>query len=104
MQNNRDRSFCCGGGGGGSWKESTTKESLGEIRVKEALGTGAAVIATSCPYCIRMLNEAIAKLGVGSKIKVQDITELLLQSVDLSDTSGKTGNNNMSFSQEGRHV
>ena len=104
MQNNRDRSFCCGGGGGGSWKDSTTKESLGEIRVKEALGTGATVIATSCPYCIRMLNESITKLGVGSKIKVQDITELLLQSVDLSDTSGKTGNNNMSFSQEGRHV
>ena len=104
MQNNRDRSFCCGGGGGGSWKESATKESLGEIRVKEALGTGAAVIATSCPYCIRMLNEAIGKLGVGNKIKVQDITELLLQSVDLSDTSGKTGNNNMSISQEDRHV
>jgi hypothetical protein len=51
-----------------------------------------------------MLNEAIGKLGVGNTIKVQDITELLLQSVDLSDVSGKTGINNMSISQEDRHV
>ena len=94
MQNNRERSFCCGGGSGGPWKDRIGKESLGEIRIKEAIGTGAGVIATACPYCIRQLNEAVAKLGVGNKIKVQDITELLLQSVDLSEPSGKTGNNN----------
>jgi Fe-S oxidoreductase len=66
--------------------------------------TGAGVIATACPYCIRQLHSAIAKLGVGNKIKVQDITELLSQSVDLSDKSGKTGNSNRSVSQEGLHV
>ncbi len=103
MQNSRERSFCCGGGGGGQWNDPA-KDSLSEIRVKEALGTGAAIIATACPYCIRMLNDAIIKLGVGSKIKVQDITELLLQSVDLSDTSGKPGINNRSISQEDSHV
>ena len=104
MQNSRERSFCCGGGAGGSWKDSSGEESLGEIRVREAMGTGAGIIATACPYCIRMLNEAIQLLNVGNKIKVQDITELLLQSVDLSDVSGKTGINNMSISQEDRHV
>ena len=104
MQNSRERSFCCGGGSGGPWKDRIGKESLGEVRIKEAIGTGAGVIATACPYCIRQLNEAIAKLGVGNKIKVQDITELLLQSVDLSVKSGKTGNSNRSVSQEGLHV
>ncbi len=104
MQNSRERSFCCGGGSGGPWKNAAGKESFGEIRVKEAIDTGARVIATACPYCIRTLNESIAKLGVGSRIKVQDIAELVLESIDLSDASGKTGINNMSFSQEGRHV
>jgi Fe-S oxidoreductase len=108
MQNNRERSFCCGGGSGGPWKDRIAKESLGEIRVKEALGTGAGVIATACPYCIRTLNESIAKLGVGNQIKVQDVTELLLQSVDLSDTLAKTGKNNIGallrLSQEDLHV
>jgi Fe-S oxidoreductase len=100
MQNNRERSFCCGGGSGGPWKDKVGKESLGEIRIREAIGTGAEVIATACPYCIYTLNESIAKLGVGNQIKVQDIAELLLQSVDLS---AKTGNHR-SFSQEDAHV
>lgn len=91
MQNNRERSFCCGGGSGGPWKDRAGKETLGEIRIKEAMGTGAGVIATACPYCIRTLNEAVAKLGVGNRIKVQDITELLLQSVVLAEPSGKIG-------------
>lgn len=93
MQNNRERSFCCGGGSGGPWKDPVAKESLGEVRVQEALETGAAVIATACPYCIRTLNEAIAKLGAGNRIKVLDIAELLLQSVDLSKKAAPTGIN-----------
>ncbi len=89
MQNSRERSFCCGGGGGGPWKDSPGKKSLGEIRIEEAIGTGAEVVATACPYCIRTLNEAVAKLGAGNKIKVRDIAELLLQSVGLPDTQGQ---------------
>ncbi len=104
MQNNRERSFCCGGGGGGPWKDRSGKESLGEIRIKEAIGTGAGVIATACPYCIRMLNESIARLGVGNKIKVIDMAELLLQSVDLSDRLAEAGKNNIKVFQEGAHV
>jgi Fe-S oxidoreductase len=104
MQNNRERSFCCGGGGGGPWKDRIGKESLGEIRVKEALGTGAEVIATACPYCIRTLNESIAKLGVGDQIKVQDIAELLLQSVDLSIHLPKPEKTILGLSQEHSHV
>jgi quinone-modifying oxidoreductase, subunit QmoC len=104
MQNSRERSFCCGGGGGGAWKDRVGGESLGEIRVKEAIRTGAEVIATACPYCIRTLNESVAKLGAGNKIKVQDVMELLLRAVDLTDTPGKAGNINTSFSQEDRRV
>jgi len=84
MQRNRDRSFCCGGGGGGIC-EGISKDSLGEIRIKEAMDTGAEIIATACPYCIKMLNDAINKLGVENRIEVRDISELLWQSVNLSD-------------------
>ncbi len=104
MQNNRERSFCCGGGGGGPWRDGNGKGSLGEIRIKEALATGAGVIATACPYCIRTLNEAIAKMGLGSQIKVRDLTELLWQSVALSDAPAITGKINMRLSQGEAHV
>ena len=52
------------------------------LRVEEALRTGAEVIATACPYCIRMLNEALTELHVEDQIVVQDLAELLLQSVE----------------------
>jgi Fe-S oxidoreductase len=108
MQNNRERSFCCGGGNGGPWKDGVGQESLGEVRIREALGTGAEVIATACPYCIRMLNEAIAKLGVANQIQVRDVAQVLLQSVDLSEVIAKPGKNNLGalsgVSQEGLHV
>ncbi|MGA8571340.1 MAG: heterodisulfide reductase-related iron-sulfur binding cluster [Desulfobaccales bacterium] len=104
MQNNRERSLCCGGGGGAPWKDGKGQGSLGEIRIKEAIGTGAGVIATACPYCIRTLNESIAKLGAGNQIKVQDLTELLLQSVALPDAPAITGKINMRLSQGEAHV
>ena len=77
------------GAGAGYGRTGLGKESLGEIRIKEAIGTGAGVIATACPYCIRTLNEGIVKLGAGNKIIVRDVTELLLQAVDLSDRPAK---------------
>ena len=39
--------------------------------------TGAEVIATACPYCIRMLEDAVSELGVGEQIAVRDVAELL---------------------------
>ncbi len=104
MQNNKARSKCCGGGGGGAWNEITSKESLGAIRVQEAIDTGAEVIATSCPYCVRMLNDAVSKLGAENTIIVRDVTELLLQSAVVSDIAGKSINISKSINQEECHV
>jgi Fe-S oxidoreductase len=55
------------------------------LRIEEALSTGAEVIATACPYCIRMLGEAVRQLGVQDQIVVRDLAELLLQSVTIKD-------------------
>jgi Fe-S oxidoreductase len=85
MKSNRDRSFCCGGGGGGLCKDDSGKGSLGKIRIQEALDTGASILATACPYCIQMLNEAIEKMKVTHKIQVRDISEILLEAVDLKN-------------------
>ena len=43
-------------------------------RIKEAEKTGASAIATTCPWCIKNFNEAIARKG--SSLKVYDIIEL----------------------------
>ncbi len=100
MQKNKERSHCCGGGGGGAWQILPMDENHGVQRIREALDTGAEVIATSCPYCIRMLNDAIKLIGAENKIQVRDVAELLLESVEASYITGHSN----SVNQEEYHV
>ena len=103
MSANKERSLCCGGGGGGAWSDTPRDQSFGVLRIREAISTGADVIATACPYCIRMLNDAVNQLGVADQIVVQDVAELLLQSVEMSDKSDQEDNTESfiaSFDQE----
>ncbi|HNU71658.1 MAG TPA: (Fe-S)-binding protein [Thermodesulfobacteriota bacterium] len=67
-------SFCCGGGGGNYWGEEEGKK-INALRAEEALGTGADVIATACPYCLLMLTDGVKEF-TGEK-RVFDIVELL---------------------------
>jgi Fe-S oxidoreductase len=53
------------------------------VRIKEALETKARVIATACPYCIRMLDRAVRALGVEKRIAVQDVAQLLLHAAQV---------------------
>jgi len=78
MDRSRERSLCCGGGGGGMWVEpSYSGERLAEMRIKDAMDTGAQIIATACPFCLSMLEDAVKTTGNEEKIEVRDIMELL---------------------------
>lgn len=81
MPRNRSNSFCCGGGGSNMWFEvKQEKERISGLRMREALGTGAKRIATACPFCMTMLDDA-AKLSGSDDAKVQDIAEILAESL-----------------------
>ena len=82
MEKIREQSMCCGGGGGGLWTERSKGERLSDLRLEEALGTGATVLATACPYCISMLEDSVKTMNADEKIKVKDITELILDSLE----------------------
>ena len=75
MDRNRENSFCCGGGGGRIWLEENIGRRISEIRVEEALRTGAGTIATACPFCRLMFEDAIKAKGF--ELKTVDIAELL---------------------------
>jgi Fe-S oxidoreductase len=104
MASHRENSLCCGGGGGGAWGDYPRNQRLDVLRVKEALSTGAEVIATACPYCNRMLNDAVRDLGVGDRIVVRDLAELLLQSVMTKDEAKMTERVDLSVDREVCHV
>jgi Fe-S oxidoreductase len=82
MERNRENSLCCGGGGGGLWNEVPPEERFAILRVQEALDTGAEVIAAACPYCIIMFEDAVKTLGKEDEIRVADIAELVLESLE----------------------
>ena len=74
MDDSRSNALCCGGGGGGMYVES---EGLrpSHRRVSQAEQSGAAVMATACPFCV--LNFEDGAKTVGSGIKVRDVAEIL---------------------------
>lgn len=72
-----ENSFCCGGGGGQMWLESDPNTRINQRRLAEAMQLKANVVATACPYCMIMLDDAIRFRGVGEQIKVMDIAEIL---------------------------
>ncbi len=82
MKRNRANSFCCGGGAGRTWTEEAVPEKRPSIeRVKEALYTGAEVIATACPFCVTTLEDAVKVLDVENRIVVRDVLELVGQAL-----------------------
>mgnify|MGYP001466655030 CR=1 FL=1 len=77
MEDSRSDSLCCGGGGGRVWMETQKGERFSDIRIEQALGVGAEVLVTSCPYCITMLEDSRLTMDVAEKIEVKDITEIV---------------------------
>lgn len=87
MTHNRVNALCCGGGGGGMWLDTYYKakgyERLSERRVREAVATGADVLAISCPYEVSRFEDALKVLGYDKKMIVRDVTELLAEALEV---------------------
>lgn len=76
---NRAHSICCGGGSGGVWYDWPKDERLASFRMKQAIDTGAEVLAVACPYCLQMFEETAKSMGI--ELPVMDIAEILYQSL-----------------------
>ncbi|HVI48268.1 MAG TPA: (Fe-S)-binding protein [Chitinophaga sp.] len=78
MKRCRSKGLCCGAGGAQMFKE----EEKGTTRINfdrghEAVATGAAVIASNCPFCMTMLTDGVKETGHEDNVKVLDIAELI---------------------------
>jgi Fe-S oxidoreductase len=78
MERSRDTGFCCGGGGGLMWIEEqpgTTK--INQMRLEDALKTGAETVVAACPYCLQMFEDAIEHKGIKDSLKAKDLVEIV---------------------------
>lgn len=77
MYESREDSLCCGMGGGRAWMETPKEERFSNIRVNQAVGVGAEVLATACPYCVSALEDSKLVTNHADDIEIKDITEIL---------------------------
>jgi len=79
MPESRVSSLCCGGGGGRIWMETVKGERFSDFRIEQAVGVGAEVLATACPYCITHFEESRLTLEDGESLDIKDITEIIAE-------------------------
>jgi Fe-S oxidoreductase len=78
MERSRDTGFCCGGGGGLMWiEEQPGTKKINEMRLEDALKTGAETVVTACPYCLQMFEDAIDHKEMKDRLKARDLVELV---------------------------
>ncbi len=80
MKHTRMDSRCCGAGGGYKSAFNEMAVNIAAERVKEAVETGADILATACPFCVVNLQQGAKKIG--AKIKVMDISEMMLEATE----------------------
>jgi Fe-S oxidoreductase len=85
MPRHAERSFCCGAGGARMWMEEPIGKRINHERVDEALATGAATVATGCPFCRVMVTDGVndrQEEAGRSGVEVLDVAQVLLGSLE----------------------
>ena len=77
MEKSRKDTFCCGAGGGRMWMEETRGTRINAERARQVVETGAATVATSCPFCMVMLSDGLAAADGGQAVATLDVSEVL---------------------------
>jgi Fe-S oxidoreductase len=77
MEKSGKSTFCCGAGGGRMWMEETRGTRINAERARQVVETGAATVATSCPFCMVMLSDGLAAAGGGGAVATLDVSEVL---------------------------
>jgi len=82
MQRSKRNGFCCGAGGGRFWMEERIGTRISEERVEQVMQTGAGMVASACPYCLQMFEDAIKAKEVEETLKARDIAELVAETLE----------------------
>jgi len=76
----REKAVCCGAGGARMWMEEKLGSRINVLRFSQALTERPRVVATACPYCATMMDDA-AKSSGKTDIATRDIAELVAEAL-----------------------
>ena len=81
----RDRGMCCGAGGAQMFKEEEPGDQrVSAARTQQLLDTNADAIGSACPFCMRMLTDALADKN-REDLPQLDIAEILLEAIEIEE-------------------
>ncbi|MBE0481065.1 MAG: (Fe-S)-binding protein [Dehalococcoidia bacterium] len=75
----RHAAWCCGAGGGLKESNPELAVDIGLAKVPSIKGTGASILASSCPFCEAHFADVMEKAG--ERIQVRDLTELVAEAM-----------------------
>lgn len=92
MPRNRGNSLCCGAGGGRIWMKELRPQGVrraSEQRIDEAIALGGMdYFVVACPKDVAMYEDAIKTSGHQGKIQLRELSELVLEALDLPLDTG----------------
>jgi Fe-S oxidoreductase len=95
MPRNRANAFCCGAGGGRIWMKELRPEGArrpSEQRIDEAVAQGKLdFFVVACPKDVTMYEDAIKTSGHQGEIALREISELVLEALDLEPAIATAG-------------
>ena len=65
------------------WLEEPPDKRVNVVRIEEVIASKADTVATACPYCLIMFEDALKAKGAEETIKAKDLSELVIEAVDL---------------------
>ena len=85
MKRSRADSLCCGAGGGWMWMDEKTGKRINIERLEDAIATRCEGMATACPFCVTMFNDAVKDKELENEFRIWDIAELIADSIAETD-------------------
>jgi Fe-S oxidoreductase len=67
------------------WLEESIGTQINVERAREAIGTGAGVVSTACPYCTVMLDDGVKEEDGNGTVEVVELAVLLDRSIRRGD-------------------
>jgi Fe-S oxidoreductase len=61
--------------------ETVKGERFSDLRIEQAVGVGAEVLVTACPYCITHFEDSRLILEDSESLEVKDITEVIQEAI-----------------------
>jgi Fe-S oxidoreductase len=58
------------------WKEQEDGDRINVARAREAIAANPQLVATACPFCLLMFDEALQIEGKQDAVKVKDIAQI----------------------------